>query len=202
MTTIDLREAFFHVIDSHRWLAASGCAWNLVGPNGKDEAKERAHELLPNVDVLARDTLLLHARSLIDFYTKSSQPTSTDIVLCDFGGPSVNSKIHQQLEQYKKPIEVHLFHLTDWRDPAHRNLLAIGQQGNRQRPDWDKEAIQIVHLILDALKYVTGQPGSWQIPFKNLYDSSTGRFQDKSYSWPANLGEWEDVEKYLASCGL
>ncbi|MFI5073221.1 MAG: hypothetical protein ACHP8A_20315 [Terriglobales bacterium] len=201
MTTLGLRGAFFHVIDSHRWLAASGCVWNLVGPSAQGETKQKAHKLLQNVDVLARDTLLLHSRSLIDFYTKTPQPGSTDIFLRDFG-VSVNSKIHQQLEQYKKPIEVHLLHLTDWRDPAHRNLHATGQQGNRQRTDWDSQASLIVESILDALKYVSEQSSSWQIPFKDLYDASTGRFRDNSYGWPANLGEWEDVEKYLASCGL
>lgn len=200
MTTLGLRGAFFHVIDSHRWLAASGCAWNLVGPNAHGETKQKALELLPNVDVLARDGLLLDARSLVDFYTKN-QKGSTDILLCDFG-LSVNQTIYQQIEKFKRPIEVHLLHLTDWRDRVHRNLQATGSQGNVQRPDWDKEAIQIVHLILDALKCVAGQPGSWQIPFKDLHDASAARFQNKTYPWPINLSEQPDVEKYLASCGL
>jgi hypothetical protein len=203
MTTIGLREAFVHVIDSHRWLAASGCAWNLVGPNAKGEAKQKAHELVPNVDVLARDTLLLHARSLIDFYTKGCQPGSTDIVLCDFGSLKVNATIRQQLEQYKNPIEVHLLHLTDWRDTAHRGLHASSQQGGtRQRTDWDSQASVAAESILGALKYTSEQPGPWQTPFKDLYDASNTRYRDKAHPWPANLCEPTDVYNYLIGCGL
>jgi len=40
MTTLELKAAFFHVIDDHRWLAASGCAWNLVGANVTDEPSD------------------------------------------------------------------------------------------------------------------------------------------------------------------
>jgi hypothetical protein len=65
MTTLDMKAAFFHVIDAHRWLAASGYAWNLAGANAANETKDEAHLLLPNIDVMIRDCLLLHARSLI-----------------------------------------------------------------------------------------------------------------------------------------
>jgi hypothetical protein len=64
---LDLREAFVHVINDHRWLAASACTWNLVGPKAKTRIKIDAHDLLPNVDVTALDSVLLHARALIDF---------------------------------------------------------------------------------------------------------------------------------------
>jgi hypothetical protein len=57
MTTLKLSEAFFHVIDAHRWLAASGCNWNLLGKNAASGTKESAHKLLPNIDVMVLDSL-------------------------------------------------------------------------------------------------------------------------------------------------
>lgn len=203
MTTLDLKKSFFHVIDPHRWLAVSGYAWNLVGHSAHGDTKKKAHELLPNVDVLARDTLLMHARSLIDFYTKNCQPGSTDILVCDFGGLKVGTTIHHQLEQYKNPVEVHLLHLTDWRDPIYCSQHLTSHTGSsRQRPNWNSEASAVVDLIFDALKNISQQTGAWQTPFKELYKASTSQLQNASYVWPTNLCEWFDVEKYLISCGL
>jgi hypothetical protein len=51
----------------------------------EDEAKREAHKLLPNIDVMILDSLLLHARSLIKFY-RSDGP-SNDILLSDFAVP-------------------------------------------------------------------------------------------------------------------
>jgi hypothetical protein len=87
MTNLANKDAFPHVVDSHRWLAASGCAWNLVGPNATGAAKNDAHRLLPNIDVMVRDCLLLHARSLLNFYTDHTnrKRDCTDILLRDYG---------------------------------------------------------------------------------------------------------------------
>ena len=43
MTQLNLRSAFLHVIDGHRWLAASARTWNVVGPHVTGQAKENIH---------------------------------------------------------------------------------------------------------------------------------------------------------------
>jgi hypothetical protein len=97
--------------------------WNLVGPNGASDAKKDVDRLLPNCDVMARDCLLVHARSLIKFYRNSSR-RSTDIILSDFGVPAVDVSLSDRLERFEYSIEVHLLHLTDWRDSDYRRLNA------------------------------------------------------------------------------
>jgi hypothetical protein len=201
MTTLDPKRAFFHVIDDHRWLAVSGCAWNLVGANAVNGIKSEARGLLPNVDVLARDCLLMHARSLIKFYKDSSR-RDTDIILSDFGVPPVGALLSDKLENFEYSIEVHLLHLTDWRDSDYRRLNAVGRDAKRDRADWDRDATSMVRLIFEALNHAANHTGKWRQPFKELYDSSTARYGDKSFAWPAHLCEKSDVENYLRSLGL
>ena len=105
--TLDKKAAFFHVIDQHRWLAASGCAWKIAGPNATETEKKEVRRLLPNIDVMIRDCLLFHARSLIKSYRDSKRKgTDTDIVLSDFGIPKIESAVEIELERYEHPIEV------------------------------------------------------------------------------------------------
>lgn len=196
------KAAFFHVIDPHRWLAASGCAWNLVGANAANGTKDEAHRLLPNIDVMVRDCLLVHARSLIKFYLNRKKD-ETDIVLSDFG-VSVVQPICKQLEKYENPIEVHLLHLTDWRDYDSRMRHATGNYAKKYRPNWNKEVTNVVESVLEnALRTVSEQGTTgWPVAFKRLYDASTARYRNKSYDWPPELGEKPDVEEFLGSLGL
>ena len=133
MTTLNRKAAFLHVIDDHRWLAASGCAWRLVGADAVNGTKTEADRLLPNIDVMIRDCLLLHARSLIKFYRNNGRK-KTDILLGDFE-ISINPSLEVKLERYEKPIEVHLLHLTDWRDCEYRDLHSTDDGAKRFRPD-------------------------------------------------------------------
>lgn len=198
MASLDPKTAFLHVINDHRWLAASGCAWNLVGVNAKNGVKDEAKRLLPNIDVAILDSLLTHARSLIDFYTKG-QPRRHDITLSLFG-LSLGQSLSGDLTKYKKPIEVHLLHLTNWRDFDFRtgSLSAI------DRPDWNHKASKIAELIIEkALKQVSEQgPTGWPIAFKALFQASQERYRDKLFAWPTNLGEKSDVEQFLATLGI
>jgi hypothetical protein len=201
MTTLDLKKAFFHVIDSHRWLAASGCAWNLAGAHVAEKTKQKAHQLLPNIDVMIRDCLLLHARSLIKFYRNGGR--TDDIRLCDFSLPPIDRSLDNALGDYEHSIEVHLLHLTDWRDSDYRTLHPTGRGATRGRRDWDREAAPLVEkLIFESLTYASGQSGPWQQPFKDLHAASVARYQDKSYVWPGKLCEKSDVERYLIGLGL
>jgi hypothetical protein len=156
MAPLDPKDAFLHVIDDHRWLAASGCAWNLVGPNTTSEFRKQAHRLLPNIDVAILDSLLSHARSLIDFYT-SRRPRRDDITLRDFN-LSLDPLLSAELATYKKPIELHSLHLTHWPDYDFRMLQSTGGAATGVRPDWNREACTILELILEkALKNISEQ---------------------------------------------
>lgn len=181
----DKNDAFPHVIDSHRWLAASGCAWNLVGPGGTQN--RRFDQDLPDIVVMIRDCLLLHARSLIKFY-KGSSGQDTDIVLGDFDIPRIPSNLRKSLDHYEHPIEIHLFHLTDYRDPDYRrNHPTTGRKKTSYRPDWNQDTAKVAELILKCLKYASEQSGKWQAPFTILYDATAARYRDKSHKWPKEL---------------
>jgi hypothetical protein len=201
MTTLDKKKAFFHVIDDHRWLVASGCAWHLAGANGVGATRQESLQLLPNIDVMIRDCLLLHARSLIKFYRNGGR--TEDIRLCDFSIPPIDRSLDSALKDYEHSIEVHLLHLTDWRDSDYRTLHPTGRGATRGRRDWDREAVALVEkLIFGCLKYASEQSGLWQQPFKDLHTASAARYQDKSYVWPTELCEKSDVERYLTALGL
>jgi hypothetical protein len=201
MTELAKKEAFFHVVDSHRWLAASGCAWNLAGPNAPTATKDKPHESIPNIDVMIRDCLLLHARALIKFY-KNIGGKRTDIKVADFGC-AIDVLHTSTLDKYLNGIEVHLLHLTDWRDYAYRNAHAKGTDANRARPDWDNCSARIVEDILTCLGNVSA-PGNnlWPTAFRALHDASLARYKNKSSDWPTNLAEKSHVEQYLISLGL
>jgi hypothetical protein len=202
MAPLAPKDAFLHVIDDHRWLAASGCAWNLVGPNATSEIKEQAHRLLPNIDVAILDSLLAHARSLIDFYT-NPQPRRDDITLRDFN-LSLDPLLSAELGTYKKPIELHSLHLTHWRDYDFRMLQSTGRAATGVRPDWNREARTIVELILEkALKNISEQGTiGWASAFKILFAASTERYRNKSSVWPTDLSEKSDVAQFLTCLGL
>jgi hypothetical protein len=201
MTTLDKKAAaFFHVIDSHRWLAASGCVWNQIKPGGPQEGK--FDQDLPNLTVMVRDCLLLHARSLIKFYRCSAQRKPTDIVLCDFAIPKIVPAVDTELDKYERPIEVHLLHLTDHRDPDYRKQRPA-PPGHRMtsRPDWNQEASVIAEkLIFECLRHASGANGQWQVPFKALYDATAARYRGNSDHWPENLGQ--KANEYLTGLHL
>jgi len=202
MVQLDPKAAFLHVIEDHRWLAVSGCSWNLVGANAANETKEEAHRLLPNIDVAILDSLLSHARSLIDFYTKDSARRD-DIRLGDFN-LSLDQPLSADLAKYKKPIEVHLLHLTNWRDLAFRTQNPCGSAATTDRPNWNGEASKIVELIIEkALRKVSEQGTTgWPLAFKALFEASRERYRNKSFAWPTDLAEKSDVERLLTRLGL
>jgi hypothetical protein len=202
MASLALKAAFLHVIDDHRWLAASGCAWNLVGANARNGVKEEAHRLLPNIDVAVLDSLLTHARSLVDFYTNRNSRRD-DITLGLFG-LSLDQALSVDLAKYKKPIEVHLLHLTNWRDFDFRTNSATGSLSALDRPNWNDEAGKIAGLVIGkALKQVSEQrPKGWPLAFKDLFQASRERYRNQLFAWPTNLAEKSDVEQFLTKLGL
>lgn len=66
--------AFLHVIYEHRYFKLAAAATDRFGlPNSDPENQRAANELLPGIGVLIRDSLLIHARNLIEFYTRPRQ---------------------------------------------------------------------------------------------------------------------------------
>ncbi len=121
----------------------------------------------------------------------------------DFGVPAIDNSLDQNLKDYENSIEVHLLHLTDWRDLDYRNLHLTGPGATRSHRDRDREASPIVEkLLFECLKHASEQSGPWQPPFKELYDASAARYRDKSFVWPAKLSEKSDVEQFLRGFGL
>ncbi|MGC2172048.1 MAG: hypothetical protein WA555_13565 [Candidatus Sulfotelmatobacter sp.] len=202
MTKLATKNAFFHVIDSHRWLAASGCAWNLVGPGGLQ--KGAYDKQLPNIDVMIRDCILLHARSLIKFYTNNGQ--NSDILLRDFDPNLTQWDSDQDLREYAKAIELHLLHLTAYRDDSFRANYPTKQNLPTARLDWDVRAVPLIEKLHNCLKSVpVAVGGQWANAFTRLYDASIERYQNGSSQWPRELRELRElleVDNYLQGLGI
>jgi len=195
LASLDLADAFVHVANEHRWLSASGCTWNLVGPKGETQFKLEADNLLPNVVVAALDSVLLHARALIDFYTNKG--ASDDIKLKRFS-LKIDPVVARALVGFKRPIELHVLHLTYWRDTPYRQTHSEGT--STQRPDWDMDTSKLLDLLHSAAKSASEKSGTWQTPFKELYKASMRRYLDKTFEWPSHLGD--QISRYLASLNL
>jgi hypothetical protein len=196
-------DKFFQLLYEYRYLALAGRAWRHFGPDGTPKEQRSANALQPGIGVLIQDSLLAHARVLIDFYTKASSP-NTDIVVSDFGFPSVSATMTTRLIRYKHPIEVHLLHLTVWRDRDYRaSQRTAGSGRQRQRVDWNRHNDRIVVLLVQALRTVSRRRSSdWHEPFQHLHRSVNAILNDEASDLPANLLEKRAVEAYLQDFGL
>jgi hypothetical protein len=193
---------FLHLIYEYRYLALVGAAWSRFGPAGAAANRKAANRLLPGIGVIVQDSLLAHARLLIDFYTKKA--SGTDIVLADFGLPAISTTMKKELIRYKKPIEVHLLHLTTWRDvPYRRQERKTPDGAERQRVDWNRHNSKIVDRLIRALEIASKPKGaSWREPFYLLHRSAKAILANPAAGWPKELGEKRDMTAYLASLGL
>lgn len=199
---LEAKESFLHVVHEHRWLAVAGCTWNILqANNGSNEPRKEADRLLPDVVEAVFDSVLLHGRSLIDFYTKC-KPSGTDIMLLDFDGLGIKTNLKENLEGYKKSIEVHSLHLTAWRHAPYRALKAKGIDANKKNLNWNEKIPLLVESILDALKCASERDSKWKPAFSTLHDACRNRYRDKRFPWPAELGEKDAVRCYLESLGI
>jgi len=75
-------DSFLHVVYDHQYFALAADAWTRFGtPSSTREMQRQANAILPGIGVPIRDSLLVHARNLVDFYTcNNTQPT--DIRRC------------------------------------------------------------------------------------------------------------------------
>lgn len=136
---------------------------------------------------------MLHTRTLIEFFYPKN-PRRTDINITCF--ISSNSTTCRKLQILKKQIEVHVLHITDWRDSIIRSK---SNRADIQRPDWNKENGKIFNCLIKLLEDLSNRLTSpWSEALKNLKNVSEGRFKNGSkYNWPKELGEEKDVKTYL-----
>lgn len=196
-------DAFLHLIYDHRYFSLAAWAWRRFGPRESPRDQAQINSLIPGIGVLIQDSLLMHARPLIDFYTANSTDP-TDIVLADFGSPTISAAIATHLAAYKDPISVHLMHLTAWRDYDYRSTHHATKQGTtRQRPDWNADNDPLIDSVFAALGEVAAAGVSWSRPFADLQAACADALLDPSTpSWPTHLAEKADVDAYLAMLGL
>jgi hypothetical protein len=198
------RDAFFHVINDHRWLAVAAYAWKRFGPAGSASDLQAINEFIPGIGVLIQDSLLLHARALVDFYTSASNDP-TDIVLRTFNLAPLSQGTADSLDRYKDPISVHLMHLTAWRDLNYRATHRASRRGvTRFRIDWNQENAVLVDAISNALSEVASRTTEpWHQPFGKLEEAVQSALADPAEpGWPTELTEKPDVDAYLGGLGL
>jgi hypothetical protein len=105
--------------------------------------------------------------------------------------------------EYKKKVELHLLHLTEFRDIDFRS--ANGRKGRwpTERPNWDLEIRPLVEKLQDCLQSVseTAASNDWPRAFARLHEASTSRYKDKT-PWPSELTEYQNLVIYLKLLGL
>jgi len=181
-------EAFLHLIYDYRYFSIAAYEWNKITSSG---------HVLQDKDALVQDALLLHARSLISFYLPSSRSSSTDIVYSDFGLRPLAASRARKLGRYKPSIDVHLMHLTAYRDYAYRRRhISNPSVAERQRPNWNRHNAIIIKELLEVLRISAKSAGQWRPPLEELHAACEARLQAQM-SWPAQLGEASQVRRYI-----
>lgn len=203
---INPKDAFLHLIYEYRCLANAGYAWNISLKNNT-KALDKNHRLIPELSTIAQDSLLVHVRTLVDFYTKQN-PDPTDITLCHFSNShhmlTISPALLSYLDGYKHSISVHALHLTVWRDTAYRIANANTIRGSvRGRPNWNTSNVTLLNKLIDALEEISKQPSNWQQPLTTLHIATKQRLASgMDFDWPADLGEKPNVNAYLTRLSL
>jgi len=180
-------EAFKHVADSYRWLAAAGCT------HGSTEL-QRAKTHLTNVDVAIQASALVHARMLIEFWAKGWKGRSqkkdrkTDIGAMSHFGVEIDEKdpdliyLATDRSGIKDSIDKHLSHITEYRD------VKNPKRSKHERVDWDSDIPQIIEALVNLLRNAMSQQQVRCRPqFVKLLAAVEGRLVDQHYAWPTHF---------------
>lgn len=203
------KHAFLLVCNDHRWLVRAADNWKRLKAGLPEHASavSLADNFLPNLDVAVLSSVLQYARSLVEFYVPGRSPDARDIIVEDFD-TRVSGTTQQTLIRYKPSIEVHLLHLTAWRDVDYRTSHRNDTQGKnlnygeeRQRLDWNTEVPNIAAALASACREAANNASAWQGPFTRLADAIRQLERDPR-SWPPELTEKADVVRYLRQLGL
>jgi hypothetical protein len=124
----------------------------------------------------------------------------TDILLKNFDFLPVSDELRDDLKAYKVPIEVHVLHVTMWRDTDYRDRAPDRERV--QRFDWNIDNSEIVDLLFRALDEVSKPESTWAEPFRYLYKSAKLLLESETVDWPADLNGEPGVTAYLKKLGL
>jgi hypothetical protein len=207
---LDPAEAFVHIAYDYRYLSLGRYVWERYGPAAPESSQRAVQDLARGLDVLVQDSVLLHARALIEFFTRNpSDADRTNITYHEFALPAATA--YCRLRSYRDPISVHLLHLAAWRDPDYRDRYTrTGVQkideyaAARLRPgEWKDVIPDIFADLSSALEDAARTPGAWAVPFTRLSSACTALINNpQSFDWPDELGERENVLAYLKSVGV
>lgn len=196
-------KSFLHLIYDYRYLSLATYAWQTYGHGADDTAEKTINALIPGAGVLLQDSLLLHARSLIDFYAKGASD-NTDILLEDFGFRPISASRKAKLKRFKTSIELNALHLTAYRDKGYRrNHTTTARRGNpsSSRTTWNRSNATIVKELLECLRITARQSNVWSKPFSDLHAAASKQVATPG-AWPPELGNAKDVQGYLKNLGF
>ena len=189
-------ETYFHLIYEYRSLANAAFAFKKVGDKkvpDDNKVKQAANNLMPEIGSIIQDSLLMHVRTLIEFYSPSNSARSSDINMSIFSSTRLRN-----LKSVKRQIEVHVLHLTAYRDTDYRR----DKPSNVQRPkDWTEVNMNVVEDLVEELKAFSDTVSDpWKVALLYLAYATQERLdKGAEYLWPSNLGEKHDVLKYISS---
>jgi hypothetical protein len=186
-TAIKPEQAFRHVHEHYRWLAAAECSWN-DWPSFTPEDHKHIDRLLPNVDVAIQASALIYARGLIEFYDIRSTytPTRPDIKAREHFGIdlSADATYKRLVDEVKPSIDQHLCHISEYREPA----LHVNPRSPAGRIDWSRELPRIADELIYMLDAAQGNPQTdCRDAFARLHHATKHRRSDRFFSWPTDI---------------
>jgi hypothetical protein len=187
---------FLHLVYEYRCLASAGYAYKTLG-DSPNKPIGAIGAVLPEADRIIQDSIHLHSRLLVDFFTlRKDDRHKDDFNIEDFGCNLIERK---DLKMIKKCIEIYSLHLT-----VNRNTVIDDMKVKYPRPNnWFSYNIEIVNKMLDLLAETSSKMTNYvyQSAFRRLYEASEKRLeQGKLYDWPKELEDNPVVMgKYLYS---
>ncbi len=200
--SISSKELFKHLDYEYRCLAMAAYAWDRYGKDvpERNESKVLANKVIPEIGTMIQESLLLHVRNLIEFYSLNGN--STNISLESF--PNTTFKPRSNLDVFKKliakkvhlknlkyQISVHALHPTLWRVTKFRKTtnsdLDIEKlRFQRQRPNFNslnKKLFKRMIGFLERFRDMTAEPH--RTALNELICASKERFAiGSAYEWP------------------
>jgi hypothetical protein len=199
---ISPKELFKHFDYEYRCLAMAAYAWSKYGHDvaESDQSKALANMVIPEVGTMIQESLLLHVRNLIEFYSLNGKGADLNIKSfpstifkpgSDLDSYEQEIKNNAHLNNLKHQISVHVLHPTLWRvtkfrkttnfDPAIEKL-----RFQRQRPNFNslnKKLFKRMIGFLERFRDMTAEPR--RTALNELICASKERFAiGSAYEWP------------------
>ena len=180
------KDAFRHVHEHYRWLAASACSWD-DWPSFTPTDHQHIDRMLPNVHVAIQASALIYARGLIEFYDRatSANPLIRDIKAVHFHLNMSAEPSYSWLVGHVKPsIDQHLAHISEYRETA----LHVNRKSPAGRLEWSEEIPRIADELIHLLDVAQANPHTeCRDAFIRLHDATTRRRSNRFYEWPTSI---------------